>query len=117
MRYVLTVLSVVITSLSVGAQAGAATAEKPSFLLQMFPFIALFFIFYFFIIRPQAKRQKLQQEFLTTLKRGDEVLTSGGILGTIEGLTDKFVTLEVASGVRIRVLRSQVSGTVKEVEK
>lgn len=104
-----------IVFLSAPAWAQSA-GEKPSFLLQMFPFVALFFIFYFFIIRPQSQRQKLQQEFLTTLKRGDEVLTSGGIFGTIEGLTEKFVTLEVAQGVRIRVLRSQISASTKEVK-
>lgn len=93
-----------------------ASAEKPSLLLQIVPFGLMFVIFYFFIIRPQSQRQKQQQEFLTSLKRGDEVLTSGGIFGTIEGLTERFVTLEVADGVRIRVLRSQVSASSKEVK-
>ena len=93
-----------------------SSGEKPNLLLQMFPFIALFFIFYFFIIRPQSKKQKVHQEFLAQLKRGDEVLTSGGIFGTIEGLTERFITLEVAQGVRIRVLRTSVTLSSKEVK-
>lgn len=96
------------------AWAQAAAGAAPSFLEQMVPFIFIFVIFFFLIIRPQQKRQKKQQEFLTALKRGDSVLTSGGIFGTIEGLTDKFVTLEVSEGVRLRVLRSQISGPVGE---
>ena len=84
-------------------------AAQPSLWEQAMPFAFLILIFYFFILRPQAKRHKNQQTFLQQLKRGDSVLTSGGILGTIEGLTDKFVTLEVADGVRIRVLKTQIS--------
>ncbi|MCB0361377.1 MAG: preprotein translocase subunit YajC [Bdellovibrionales bacterium] len=93
-------------------QAGAGAT--PTFLEQMMPFVFIFLIFFFLIIRPQQKRQKKQQQFLTDLKRGDSVLTSGGIFGTIEGLTEKFVTLEVADGVRLRILRSQISGSASE---
>lgn len=105
--------------LSVGAMAHAQTApagESPSLMMQLFPIFAMIFIFYFLMIRPQIKNQKIKQEFLSQLKRGDEVLTSGGIFGTIEGLTDKFVTLEIADGVRIKILRSKVAGLTKEVK-
>lgn len=54
---------------------------------------------------------------MASLKRGDSVLTSGGILGTIEGLTEKFVTLEVTDGVRLRILKSQISGPSSEEQK
>ncbi len=103
------------TFLAVSAYAQNSGAEKPSFLMQMVPMMAILGVFFFFIIRPKAKQQKAQQEFTAQLKRGDEVLTSGGIFGTIEGLTEKFVTLEVAQGVRIRVLRSTVAMSSKEV--
>ncbi len=103
------------TFLSISAFAQNSGGEKPSFLMQMVPMIAIMFVFFFFIIRPKAKQQKAQQEFTAQLKRGDEVLTSSGIFGTIEGLTEKFVTLEVAQGVRIRVLRSTVAMSSKEV--
>jgi preprotein translocase subunit YajC len=105
-----------ITFTSHGAFAQSAGSEKPSFLMQMVPIIAFVGIFFFFVIRPNAKKQKQHQDFLSQLKRGDEVLTSSGIFGTIEGLTDKFVTLEVAQGVRIRVLRSSVAMSSKEVK-
>lgn len=98
------------------AFAQSSGAAKPSFLMQMVPILAFVAIFFFLVIRPNAKKQKVQQEFLAQLKRGDEVLTSSGIFGTIEGLTDKFVTLEVAQGVKIRVLRSSVAMSSKEVK-
>ena len=88
------------------------TAKQPPAFMSLLPMVVVFGIFYFFMIRPQMRRQKTHQEFLTKLQRGDEVLTSGGILGRIEGLTDLYVTLEIAPSVRIKVLRSQVASTV-----
>lgn len=67
-------------------------------------------IFYFFLIRPQAKKQKEHQKMLGELKRGDEVITTGGILGKIHSVTDKLIVLEVAQNVRIRVLKGQIAG-------
>lgn len=87
------------------ATGGAAT---PSGFEMFVPFIFIFVIFYFLIIRPQAKKQKTHQKFVSELKRGDSIITTSGILGTIEGLTDTFVTLEIASGVKIKILRSQI---------
>lgn len=92
------------------AWAQAATATQPSIIEQSFPFILILGVFFFLIIRPAQKRAKTQASFLTTLKRGDSVITSGGILGTIEGLTEQFVVLEIADGVRIRILKNQIAG-------
>lgn len=89
-----------------------AVAKQPGTLEMFLPFVVIFAIFYFLIIRPQVKKQKDHQKFVTELKKGDEVLTNGGILGTIEGLTDQFITLEISEGVRIRILRSQISTTM-----
>lgn len=120
MHHILSALLLLLPSIAMAqeaaAPAAAATAETPSFLVQAFPFIAMLGIFYFLMIRPQMKKQKEQAALLGGLKKGDEVLTSGGIFGTIEGLTEKFVTLEIADGVNIRILRTQISGTVKEVQ-
>lgn len=91
-----------------------AAAEGPGFLIQAVPFIAMFAIFYFLMMRPQIKKQQTQQEFLKALKKGDRVLTSSGIFGTIEGLTEKYVKLEIADDVSIRVLKTHVSQPVKE---
>lgn len=104
-------------SLAQAQTAPAAPAQEPNWLMQLFPIIAMVFIFYFLMIRPQIKNQKVKQEFNSQLKRGDEVLTSSGIFGTIEGLTDKFVTLEIADGVNIRILRDRVVAPVKEEKK
>ena len=90
-------------------------AAQPGFLEMMVPFIFIFVVFYFLIIRPQGKKQKDHQVFLTALKRGDEVLTASGILGRIEGMTDQYVTLEIADGVRIKMLRNQVAASSKSV--
>lgn len=93
--------------------AATPTAEQPGMLMSLFPFIVLFGVMYFFILRPQVKRQKDHQKFVSELRRGDEVITASGILGRIEGLTDQFVTLEIADGVRVKMVRSQVAASGK----
>ena len=85
-----------------GAPAGAAFPQ----ILILVVFVA---IFYFMLIRPQQKRMKEQQAMLSKLASGDEVVTSGGILGRITEVGESFVTLEVADGVRIRVQRTQIT--------
>jgi len=95
------------------AHAQAQTPAQPSALEMFIPFIFIFVIFYFLIIRPQAKRQKEAQKFINELKRGDEVITASGILGKIDGMTDQVVTLEIADGVKIKVVRSQISSSQK----
>jgi preprotein translocase subunit YajC len=70
--------------------------------------VAMFAIFYFLLIRPQSKKAKEHQKMLNELKKGDEVVTGGGIIGRVSGITDKIVTLEVSEKVRVRVLKAQV---------
>ncbi|MDZ4678737.1 MAG: preprotein translocase subunit YajC [Oligoflexia bacterium] len=96
------------------AQAAGAGAAQPSIFEMLFPFAAMMFIFYFLYARPQARRQKEQQKLLEALKRGDQVVTTAGIFGTITGVTDKYITLEIAENVRIKVLRTHIAGTIKE---
>ncbi len=79
----------------------------------MFPFLMIFVVFYFLLIRPQSKKAKAEQLMRTSLKKGDDVITQGGILGRITGLKDDEVTLQVQEGVRLRVLRSAVIGLQK----
>ena len=97
-----------------GAVPVAGAPNAPSMLENFAPILIIGVVFYFFLIRPQGKARKEHQAVLETLKRGDEVLTAGGILGSIEGLTDKFVTLEIAPSVKIRILRSQIAGIAKD---
>ena len=95
--------------------AGASTGGSN---IQMFFLIGLVVIFYFMLIRPQQKRAKEHQAMLAKLATGDEVVTSGGILGRITDVGDTFITMEVADGVRIRVQKGQIGqlvpkGTIK----
>jgi len=99
------------------AQGAAAPAAGNPFgmIVMMVAFIA---IFYFLLIRPQQRKAKEHQAMVSKLAAGDEVVTSGGILGRIVEVHDTFVTLEIADGVRVKVQRFQVTslipkGTIK----
>ena len=93
-----------------GGQALAeASAKGPTALEQFVPFIFIGLIFYFLLIRPNQKRQKNHQEFLSKIKRGDEVITSSGIFGSIQGITDTFVILKVSEETELRILKTQVA--------
>ncbi|HLQ13459.1 MAG TPA: preprotein translocase subunit YajC [Steroidobacteraceae bacterium] len=100
------------------AYAQSAAPSSGGGLSQILILVVFVAIFYFMLIRPQQKRMKDQQAMLSKLAAGDEVVTSGGILGRITQVGETFVTLEVADGVRIHVQRGQISqlmpkGTLK----
>ncbi len=76
-------------------------------------FGAIFAIFYFMIIRPQQKRQKERDKMLNELKKGDRVLTGGGIHGTIDAIDEKTVVLNVGNNVKIKFERSAIAGGAK----
>ena len=78
--------------------------------------ILMFVVFYFLLIRPQQKKAKAQKEMLASLKKGDNVLTAGGINGRITGITDNVVVVEIAPQVRIKISRSSVGGLAGPVE-
>ena len=98
------------------AQAGGASSSSQfAPVLMMVVFVA---IFYFLLIRPQQKKAKDHQNMVSKLSAGDEVVTSGGILGRIVEVSDAFVTLEVADSVRLKIQKGQVTslmpkGTLK----
>lgn len=106
-------LGLLISTAYAQAPAAGAPAAGPNSFEMFLPFIFIFVIFYFLIIRPQSKRQKDQQKFVAELKRGDDVITASGILGRIEGISDQFVTLEIADGVRVKMVRSQIASSQK----
>ena len=85
--------------------AGCAGGQGGMFI----PMIMIFVVFYFMLIRPQQKKQRELQDWLKSLKKGDEVVTTGGIIGKISGLTDNTVTLEVQEKVRMKFLRSHIA--------
>jgi len=100
-----------MTSLAFAADAAPAASPQGG-LISFLPLILIFVVFYFLLIRPQQKKAKDHQVFLSNLKKGDQVVTSGGVHGTITGLTDRVVTLEIADNVRIKVSRQYVVGSV-----
>jgi preprotein translocase subunit YajC len=105
-------LSLVFLSTTVHAQAPApAAAQNP--LMQFLPLVVVFIIFYFLMIRPQKKKFEQEQALLEKLSKGDEIYTKSGIIGTVYGLTDTVVTVEVSEGVKFKVLKSQIGGLYK----
>jgi preprotein translocase subunit YajC len=92
------------------AMAPPSGSEGGNTIMAFMPLIIIFVIFYFLLIRPQQKRAKEHRNFLNSLNRGDEVITAGGLIGKITGLTDDVVTVEIADKVRVKVLRNQISG-------
>ena len=106
-----------MTGIAWAAEAAAPAASGAAMFSQFVPLILIFVVFYFLLIRPQQKKTKDHQNYLANLKRGDKVITGGGIYGQITGLTDNVVTLEVAEGVRIKVSRSAILGAAAEAEK
>ncbi len=91
------------------AQAAAPGGGGMSQILILVVFVV---VFYFLLIRPQQKRAKEQQNMLSKLATGDEIVTTGGILGRITEVGDPYLTVEIADGVRVRVLKSQISQVV-----
>lgn len=74
------------------------------------PLILMFAIFYFLLIRPQQKKSKAHKQLLASIKKGDQVVSSGGLYGVVTGLTDDVVTMEIAPKVRVKVSRGSISG-------
>ena len=97
---------------AMGAQP-ASDGQQPSLLIQMVPFILMFGVIYFLILRPQHKKQKQQKEMIDALKKGDKVVTSGGIHGTIVGVKEKegILVLQVAKEVQWRPRGKQPQGS------
>ena len=93
------------------AYAQAAGGAQPNAFVQLLPLVLIFVVFYFLLIRPQAKRAKEHKAMVAALAVGDEVVTSGGMLGKITETGEQFLTIEVAEGVRVKVQRHTV-GTV-----
>jgi preprotein translocase subunit YajC len=100
------------------AAAQAQGAGQPSAIASFLPLILIFVVFYFLLIRPQTKRAKEHRAMVAALEVGSEVVTSGGILGKVTELGDQILTVEIASGVQVKVQRHTVTqvlpkGTLK----
>ncbi|MFH1414854.1 MAG: preprotein translocase subunit YajC [Elusimicrobiota bacterium] len=86
---------------------GAGQAGSP--LMGLLPFILIFFVFYFLLIRPQKKQMQDQQKMINSLRKGDEIVTSGGMHGKVTSLKGKQLEVEIAAGTRITLNRTAVS--------
>ena len=96
------------------AQAADAAAKQPS-ALEMFAMpVGLVILMYFLIIRPQQAKAKEQQELLSVLKSGDEVVTAGGIIGKVKNVSDAVVTIDAGNGNQIRLQKSSIVGKTKK---
>ena len=98
-------------------QATPATSAEPSgtasILMGIVPWLLIFVIFYMLMIRPQQRRVKEHQAAIAANKKGDEVITGGGIRGKVTKVSDDEAEVEIASGVRIRVVKSTISHVLK----
>jgi preprotein translocase subunit YajC len=93
------------------ATEAAETAAPVNPLVQFMPIILMFVIFYFLLIRPQQKKQKELQIMISNLKKGDKVVTTGGIIGTISSIQEKYIVLNVGdSDSKIEVLKGAIAG-------
>ncbi len=91
-----------------------AAAQQPSMLASFIPLILIFLIFYFLLIRPQQKKQKEHKVLLDSIQRGDEILSSGGILGKVIRADNDKLTVEIAKGVSVIIIRATVADVIKK---
>ena len=98
------------------APAGGANAQDPPPWMSFAPILFIGILFYFMLLRPQAREQKRRQELLNALKKNDKVITTGGIVGTVADLSEdgRFVTLKVDDSTRIKFLRSAIHGPLDD---
>lgn len=107
---ILAALALALTALPAVAQEDAAAPAMAQSWASILPLVFIFFIFYFLLIRPQQRRWKQHQEVLSTLKKGDMVVTGGGKIGKIVKVAEDVVHVELAPGVEVKVLKNTISG-------
>ena len=92
-----------------------ATGGGGAGLEQFLPLILIFAVFYFLLIRPQQKKAKAHREMLAAVRRGDKVITGGGIMGTVtKVIDDQELAVEIAEGIKVRVQRGMVAGVISK---
>lgn len=94
------------------AQAGAASSSTGAIIMNIVPLILIFVVFYFLLIRPQQRRMKEHAAKIGAAKRGDTVVTGGGIVGKVTKATDDELEVEIATGVKVKVVRSTLADVV-----
>jgi preprotein translocase subunit YajC len=94
--------------------AAANGGEGPSPISMLLPILGMLVIFYFLMIRPQQKRQKEVQKMISGVKKGDRVLTASGLYGTVAGIKDDVLVLQIADNVKVEMVKSAVTGVVAQ---
>jgi preprotein translocase subunit YajC len=97
------------TAHAMATPQGGAGGQQTSWFSTLIPLVIIFAIFYLLLIRPQQKQQKKHREMVSAMRKGDKVVTRGGMHGTVYGLTEGAVTLEVADNVRIKFSREAIA--------
>ena len=91
--------------------AGSAAAAPPGW-LQFLPIVGMVAIFWFLIIRPQMRQQKAHREKVAAVKKGDQVVTAGGLVGKVIKVDDQYAEIEIAQGVRVKAVKSTIGDIV-----
>ncbi len=91
------------------ALGGGGDQSEANPIAQLLPFVLMFVVLYFLILRPQIKKQKSQQKMIDELKKGDKIVTSGGLHGAITNMKDDIITVKIADNVRVEMSRAAVS--------
>jgi len=91
--------------------AGSAGAAPPGW-VEFLPIIGMVLIFWFLIIRPQMRQQKAHREKIASVKKGDQVVTAGGLLGKVVKVDDQYAEIEIAQGVRVKAVKSTIGDIV-----
>jgi preprotein translocase subunit YajC len=96
--------------------SGGSQSQAQGGILFFLPWIAIIAIFYFLMIRPQQKKQKEHQKMLTDLKKGDKVVTTGGMFGTIVGINEKdnIIVLKIGEDVKVEFLKQYIAGRIEK---
>ena len=93
--------------------AAASAADAPPAWIQFMPLVAMGLIFWFLIIRPQMRRQKEHQTKINAIKRGDQVLTGGGLVGKVTRVDEHYADIEIASGVKVKAVKSTITDVIE----
>ncbi|MBX7145886.1 MAG: preprotein translocase subunit YajC [Alphaproteobacteria bacterium] len=107
-----------IFSLAYAQTTATAASGSGGFLVQLLPLVLIFVVFYFLLIRPQQKKMKDHKQLIQNLRKGDKILTSGGIIAQVSKIiSDTELQIEIAEGVKIRIARGAVSEVLNQSEK
>ncbi len=109
LRKILFQISVALFLVPLALAEGEAAGSPGQGIMGFLPLIAIFVIFYFLLIRPQQKKSKEHKEMLSRVAKDDTIVTTGGLYGKVTGVSEDFVTVEIAPNVRVKILKSHIA--------